>query len=72
MTRRWPPATGRPQPPIGMPISCTTRIENGIGWASMFTGGTTFCCVCGWKVPAAFFAGAGVFGLTKALLDRVS
>ena len=26
----------------------------------------------GWKVPAAFFAGAGVFGLTKALLDRVS
>ena len=26
----------------------------------------------GWKVPAAFFAGAGVFVLTKALLDRVS
>jgi len=26
----------------------------------------------GWKVPAAFFAGTGVFGLTKALLDRVS
>ena len=26
----------------------------------------------GWKVPAAFFAGAGVFALTKALLDRLS
>ncbi len=26
----------------------------------------------GWKLPAAFFAGAGVFFLTKTLLDRVS
>jgi len=26
----------------------------------------------GWKLPAAFFAGAGVFFLTKTVLDRVS